>query len=393
MTYSGHVSGRGTKSGVSWGYVIEVGGDLATGRRARKTRRGFTTKREAEAALRGELVELESGSRVDRSLITVGDFLLGEWLSNHARVVRGNTVDSYRSAIECHIVPHIGVMRLQQVGPRDINQLYAILADRGSRSGGPLAPKTIRNAHVVLRRAFGDAVRWGLLRDNPAASASPPSTSVGPKVQDPWQPHEVRAFLSVVEGDEREALWRLAGTTGMRRSEILGIRWSDVNLEAGWLAITQTVVLQRGNPVIGSPKTRRSARRVYLDDRTIAVLADLRSHANETARQLVFAHPDGGPLRPDRVTNQFRRICEQAGLRRIRLHDLRHTWATIALQEGVNPKVVSEQLGHASISITLDTYSHVIPSLQADAVTRVSDAIHSADSPPLPPPSRLRVVS
>jgi len=390
MSFSGRVVHRETTQGISWGYVIELGADPGTGRRVRQVRRGFPTRMEAEAELRRELVDLESGLQVDRSLMTVGDYLLGEWLPAHAQQIRGNTLDSYRSAISCHIAPHIGALRLQQVGPRDLNRLYQTLGESGSQSGGPLSPKTIRNAHVVLRRAFEDAVRWGLLRRNPVAAASPPSNGGRGRVPDPWQRHELLRFLRYVEGTPHEALWFVAGTTGMRRSEILGLRWMDVDLASGRLSVVQTVVLVKGSPQLGRPKTKRSARRVHLDERTVAALGRLRSREGEVAPDdaLIFTR-DGRPLRPDWVTNRFRRLCQEAGLRRVRLHDLRHAWATLALEEGINPKIVSDQLGHADVSITLDTYSHVLPSLQAEAVARVSDAIWQADHPSLP---NLRIV-
>ncbi|MEE9298696.1 MAG: site-specific integrase [Acidimicrobiia bacterium] len=385
---------RTTKSGDSWCHVIELGPDPSTGTRRRRTRRGFPSKKEAQSALRRELTELESGAHVDRTAMTVAEYLVGEWLPAHSQQVRPNTLESYRSAIERHIIPRIGAIRLQHLGPRDINRLYAALAEGGSEAGEPLAPKTIRNAHVVLRRALEDAVKWELIRRNPAAAASPPTASRRPPVPDPWRRHEVRTFLESVTGDELEGLWVLAATTGMRRSELLGLRWSDVDLERGRLSVVQTVVPVRGKPEVGPPKTKRSARLVHLDATATEALIGRRRrlpvHLPEDA--FVFARSDGSALRHGTVTNRFQRLRERAGLRHIRLHDLRHTWATLALEAGINPKVVSEQLGHVNVSITLDTYSHVIPVLQADAVDRVAEAIYNAeDNQPSEPP-RLQIV-
>ena len=394
MSLSGHVDSRPTRAGVSWYYVIELGRDPSTGRRSRRTARGFDSKKEAEAALRRELTELESGAHVDRSAVTVAEFLMGEWLPARSQQIRPNTLEAYRSAIERHIVPHIGAIRLQQLSPRDVNRLYALLAERGSQTGGPLALKTVRNTHGVLLRAMNDAVRWELIRRNPAAAASPPSSARRPSVPDPWRRHEVRAFLESVAGDEWEALWVLAATTGMRRSEVLGLRWSDVDLERGRLSVLQTVVPVRGMPKVGAPKTKRSARLVHLDATATEALRARRQRlpVDLPDDALVFARPDGSALRPGTVTNRFQRLRQRAGLRHIRLHDLRHTWATLALEAGINPKVVSEQLGHANISITLDTYSHVIPALQADAVDRVAEAIYNAEDDQPVEPRRLRAV-
>ena len=396
MTFSGHVSKRTTKSGDSWGFRIELGPHPTTGRRRRRTRWGFSSEKEAERAYHRELTELESGARIDPTTMTVAEYLVAEWTPAHAQKIRLNTLASYRSAIAHHLVPHIGAIRLQDLGPRDINRLYEILAERGSQTGGPLSAKTIRNAHVVLRRALEDAVKWEIIRRNPASVATPPAATRRPQVPGPWRGHEVRAFLESVRGDEFEALWVLAATTGMRRSEILGLRHSDINLAAGRLSVLQTVVLVSGQPTIGQPKTKRSARRVHLTGRAVEALkpymAAQAGGEPEPGSRLVFTRSEGQPLRPGWVTARFTQLSRRAGLRHIRFHDLRHTFATIALETGINPKVVSEQLGHANISITLDTYSHVIPALQADAVDRVADAIYNAEDDGPAEPPRLQIV-
>ena len=383
VSFSGHVSKRTTKSGDSWGFRIELGPNPLTGRRRRRTRWGFSSEKEAERAFHIELTELESGASIDPTTMTIAEYLVGEWLPAHAQKIRLNTLASYRSAIEHHLVPHIGAIRLQNLGPRDINRLYEILAERGSQTGGPLSPKTIRNAHAVLRRALEDATKWEMIRRNPASVASPPAATRRPQVPGPWRGHEVRTFLESVRGGEFEALWILAATTGMRRSELLGLRHSDINLAAARLSVLQTVVLVNGQPTIGQPKTKRSARRVHLTGRAVEALEEhmtLQSRGEpEPGSRLVFARSEGQPLRPGWVTVRFTKLSLMAGLRHIRFHDLRHTWATLALEAGINVKVVSEQLGHANVSITLDTYSHVLPNIQADAVDRVADAIYNSD--------------
>jgi integrase len=180
------------------------------------------------------------------------------------------------------------------------------------------------------------------------------------------------------------AAWRLAALTGMRRGEVLGLRWADLDLDEGWLAVCQTLVVVDNQICVSQPKTARGRRRIALDPVTISAL---RGHRRAQAAErlvagpgwsdtgLLFTHEDGRPLHPEYVRRLFDRHLRRVGLPRIRLHDLRHTHATLALQAGVHPKVVSERLGHTTVAITLDVYSHAIPALQQDAATTVADLL------------------
>ena len=195
-----------------------------------------------------------------------------------------------------------------------------------------------------------------------------------------WSPSEVRTFLAHVDADRLAAMWRLFVATGMRRGEVAGLRWIDVDLDAARLAVRSTRVLVYSEVQVTEPKTRRSRRVVALDPGTVtALVRHLEAQDLERRRAAavwedtgyVFVREDGRPLDPDRISHLFGVVSSCAGLPKIRLHDLRHTAATLALGAGVHPKIVSERLGHASIAITLDTYSHVLPSMQEDAATRV----------------------
>lgn len=226
----------------------------------------------------------------------------------------------------------------------------------------------MRYLHAIVHKALDDALRWGLVARNVADAASPPSHSAA-KAPPPatWSAAELRAFLESVAGTRLEPLWRVYATTGLRRSEGLRIRWPDVDLEAASLAV----------PVSKSGRGRQ----VALDADTVTAL---RAHRKRQAAErlawgpayadggYVFCREDGVAYSPDYVTRAFREAVKRAGLPRIRLHDLRHTWASLALAAGVNPKVVSERLGHATVSFTLDTYSHVMPGLQEDAAAKVA---------------------
>ncbi|MGD0121711.1 MAG: site-specific integrase [Candidatus Limnocylindrales bacterium] len=199
-----------------------------------------------------------------------------------------------------------------------------------------------------------------------------------------WTGRQVAGFLDFVGSDRLFCLWRVAFFTGMRRGELLGLRWRDVDLDGAALSIQQTYIRGAEGLGYGAPKTAKGRRRITLDAETVGILraqkraqATLRIRAGSIWKDndLVFAREDGSPIDPDVVSTQFYRLTARAGLPRIRLHDIRHTHATLLLMAGVHPKVVSERLGHSSILITLDTYSHVLPGLQEDAVDRFAAVV------------------
>jgi integrase len=204
-----------------------------------------------------------------------------------------------------------------------------------------------------------------------------------------WTAQEARRFLQGIKDDPLRALWTLALTTGMRRGELLGLKWTDVDLESARLSVRRSLAVVDGGPVESEPKTRRGRRSISLDESTVALL---RQHRAEQAAQrlalgkpftggeYIFVSPDGHPIHPDTVTKRSQVLARRAKLPRIRFHDLRHTHATLALQAGVHPKVVSERLGHASTVITLDTYSHAVPALEEEAAARIASLLSGGAS-------------
>jgi integrase len=234
--------------------------------------------------------------------------------------------------------------------------------------------RTVNYIHTILHRAFKDAVRWGRLVRNPADAADPPRAGQKSDGVHAWDASALRQFLDASRAaeDRHHALWVLLATTGMRRGEALGLRWSDVDLDAGRARIVQT----RNVVSVGEPKTARGRRPISLDQATIAVL---RSHRRRMLQErllvgpdfddlgLVFHQPDGSWLRPDAVSEVFLRRVRRSGLPRLTLKGLRHTWATLALEQGIHPRVVQERLGHSTIAITLGIYSHVTPTLHDEA--------------------------
>lgn len=343
---------------------------------------GFKTKTGAQAAYRKLLHSVDEGTFVEPDRQTVADFLQ-EWLDAIATRVRESTLSSYRDVVAWYVSPRIGHVRLQELSSAALNVLYAELLASGRKNDGGLSPRTVRYAHTIIRKALSDAVRWNRVPRNVADQADPPRSGRSGEMKT-WTAAELRAFLNSVEVNRLYAAWLLMATTGMRRGEVLGLRWSDVNLDQGTASVQQTLSSVGYKLVFSSPKTKSSRRSVPLEPLTIAAL---RAHRKAQLEErvawgpayqptdLVFAREDGAPVHPDRFSKVFGAHIKAADLSSIRVHDLRHTYATLALGAGVHPKVVSEILGHSSITITLDTYSHVVPSMKEDATARVAGLI------------------
>ncbi len=368
------MTGTIIKRGNKWTVVVDAGRDPATGKRIRRWHSGYPTKKEAQSARTEILAQLQTGTYVPPSKITLAEYLLDQWLPAKAATIRPNTQATYRTYATAHILPTMGARRLQQITGAEITSLYHELLER-------LSPKTVRNVHGVLHRAMADAVRWDLLTRNPADAADPPS--VKPPEILVWDRKEIRRFLAEVERHRMYAAWVLAASTGARRSELLGLRWRNVNLDEGRLAIADTLVLVGNEPVLrtAETKTARSRRVISLDRGSVDALRahrrcqlEERMKAGEVYvdRDLVFCDELGGPYNPTTFTRQTRAQAKAADLPWIGLHGLRHSWATMALSSGVHPKIVQERLGHSSISITLDRYSHVVEGMDRDAAETVA---------------------
>ncbi len=360
--------------------------DPSTGKRRWATKGGFPTKKSARTALNAALTDADNGRVVRRSKVDLGEYLDG-WLDGVEMDVKPTTAAGYRRAVRT-LTQRLGQVRIQDLTPLEVERMYRSLIKDG------LASKTVRNTHGVLRRALADAERLGLIVRNPAATARPPS--VERKEQTTWTPQELNTFFESTRGHRLFASFVLSATTGVRRGELLGLRWREVDLDAGRLAIVRTITTVDGHPIEASTKTNRSRRRISLDAVTVEVLRSHRQRQEAERRiagslwqdtDLVFTREDGSALHPDRYTRLFSRLVRAAGVPKIRLHDLRHTHATLALEAGVHPKVVSERLGHATVGITLDLYSHVSPTLDEAAAETIAAMLvvpnHAPSSPVL----------
>jgi integrase len=303
-----------------------------------------------------------------------------EWLELCAvRGLRDSTIESYRTTLRLHVDAALQETPVSDITRGDLNDLYRRLLRSGRRDRrGGLSPRTVRYLHAVLSRCFSDAVRAGYLRANPAATADPPSPRAARShAFTVWSPTELASFLAAARDDPLYPAFHLAATTGLRRSELLGLRWCDIDFAAGEVHVVQAVVEVAHVPRITPPKTAKSRRLVAIDKATALILAEFRAEAERAqpdldAQTLAFTTPDGDPIHPALFSYYFQRRLRLSGARRIRFHDLRHTHATHALQAGVHPKVVSERLGHSSILTTLDIYSHVLPSMQREAAEAVA---------------------
>ena len=377
------MKGSVKKRGKSWCYVVDLP-RRADGKRNQKIKSGFRTRKEAEAALATTMTEANKGEYIEPSRMTVKDYLT-KWLEDSVKHNnKKSTLVNYKYLLETHVFEEIGEIELGSLQPRHLQQLYSDKLQNGRVDGeGGLSATTVRRIHAVLRKALSTAVKWQLIRLNPADAVDAPKQSR--KEMKCLTKEDVETFLEAVQSDTYKVLYLVAIMTGMRRGEILGLRWQDVDLDNGQASIRQSyIALHDGSMHLDTTKTKGSERTVALPN---SVVQALRKHkVLQAAHQLklgpaykdhdlVFASEMGTPINASNLNRNFKQTLKKAGLPNIRPHDLRHTHATLMLQEGVHPKIVSERLGHSSIQITLDTYSHVLPNLQSEAAQKLDKAL------------------
>ena len=335
------------------------------------------TKKEAEKVLRERLTSIDNGLYIDKSKETVSQFM-SRWMETYvATNVTLRTAYGYQGQIKRYIDPTIGSVTLQLLTTGQIQKVYADMLGRG------LSNTTVVHLHRVLREALGHAVKWGIIARNVAEAASPPRPEQ--KQMPMWDVPTIIDFLELSHGTRFGHIHEFAVLTGLRRSEICGLKWESVDLEAGSLSVVATLQRIKGHGLVtGTPKTKRSRRTVDLAPETIDLLRTIRG--GQMAQQLeygsvwqntgyVFTDIDGSPLAPDMVTKDFCGLVREHGLPQLTFHGLRHAFATLGLKAGISPKVVSEALGHSNIGITLDTYSHVLPNMQTELSKAVANLL------------------
>jgi integrase len=345
------------------------------------TRKSFYAKTRQEAArcLAKATRDRDQGLPITGERQTVAQFL-SSWLETIKPTVGVGTWKRYEEIVRLHLIPSLGSHSLAKLSPQSVQALYA------AKLGAGLSTTTVHHIHAALHLALESAVSLDLVARNVSERVTVPK--MHRHEMEVLSPEQSRTLLSAISGDELEALYMLALTTGMRQGELLALKWRDIDLDAGWLRIHATVRKLHGAFIYAPPKTKRSRRGVAL---TAMAVESLKLHRVRQAKakalvgpawqqnDLVFADAVGGPLEGRYVLRHyFRPLLQRAGLPLIRFHDLRHTTATLLLAQGVHPKVVSEMLGHTTIGITLDTYSHVLPQMQREAASTL-DRLLSRD--------------
>ena len=337
-------------------------------------------KKDAERVLRERLASIENGGYVAKDKETVAQYMQ-RWLQTYAATnTTIRTQEGYKGNVDRYIVPSIGGIVLQNLTGRHIQTMYGQMLDRG------LSARTALHVHRVLREALGHGVKWGILTRNVADATTPPRPDN--RQADMWDAETIDQFLVAAEGGRFRSVYHLAVLTGMRRSELAGLKWDHVDLVNGRLSVIATLQRIIGQGLVaGQPKTPRSRRSIALASDAIELLHSLRGRQIEQRLDFgelwmnsgyVFTQEGGKPINPPSVSKDFASIVRKAELPHLTFHGLRHAHATLALTAGINPKIVSERLGHSNIAVTMDTYSHVLPGMQEAAAQAVEDLLARA---------------
>jgi len=426
----------------TWAYRITGEPETVSGRRIRPYKGGFDTEEEAWRAGVDAKKRLESGRTPHAKNIQVGEYFQ-EWLETVRSNLKDTTAQSYSDMITAYISPAMGARWLGDLKVPTLNAFYRELRDSGRRKGdsnwrmysywlehqsdrdgfGPkprdmatacattldaarqaarryrrgrvpnihnpgLSPKSLKNIHVMIHKALGDAVAWGYLLANPAAQAVvPQSRRRQRQTHAIWNVEELGRWLTVALDDRFAGMWLLAATSGMRRSELAGVRRETLDLAGGRLHIEDTRVVVNGQARASDGKSSAGRRDISLDSFTCQEMAKLLILLDEERRAfgpgypsqgLLMVNETGRPLHPDTITARFNRLVDRAGVKRIRLHDVRHTYATLALDTGVDPKTLSDRIGHANMSVTLQIYGHRSHGRDQAMAQNLGDLIQSA---------------
>lgn len=367
-----------------WCTSIDLG--FVNGKRKRKVIYGKTRKDVAEKLKALQREQLQ-GVNLAAEPLTLSAFL-DRWLAEVVAVRnRPRTHASYSDTVRLYIKPHLGATLLAKLAPEQVQAMLNALSPQG------LSPRTVAYTRAVLRKALNHALRWGHVQRNVATLVDVPAARR--QAIAPLNQAQARALLKAVHGHRLEALYRLTLSLGLRRGEALGLRWQDIDLERKTLRVAMALQRVKGKLELAPPKTRSSARQLPLPDVLAAALRahqaaqeSERAEAGEAWREhgLVFSTRLGTPTEPHNLVRHFKVALRKAGLpESVRFHDLRHSCATFLIAQGVHPRVVMEILGHSQIGITMDTYAHVLPESQRQAVEGITGLFDAAAEEPTRP--------
>lgn len=372
------------KKSTLWYVVVDIPRD-PDGHRRQKWHGGYTTRMEAEAIRAAIINEINRGHYILPSKLTLAEFVHESWLARLDVEMKHTSRDGYRGVMFNHVLPTLGHVSVQRLQTVQINNLLAKLQESGRVDGqGGLSAATVKTVRTVLTHALGHAYDAGLVGRNVAERAKTPRKPFRAiKDSQVWDAAQIRAFLQAVTGHRLEAAWRVAALTGIRRGELLGLRWRDIDLDRGQIRIRRALVCTRDGVIETTPKNGRE-RAVELDAETVS---SLREHQGRQTLDkdvwdelylddgFVFAQENGLPIYPSSLSEAIHRIAKEAGLPHIRFHDLRHSHASIAVHAGVPITVVSERLGHSSPWFTWKQYGHLGDGVQAEAAETIARAI------------------
>ncbi|BFH66202.1 site-specific integrase [Paenibacillus dendritiformis] len=373
----GHIAKKGNKYYI----VIDMDRDEVTGKRKQKWLSGYDKKREAERALPSILSAFIDGSYVEPTKKTFGE-IMGKWLQDKKTSVKHGTWKSYKWLVETHITPKLGRVQMTKLKPEHLHTFYhETLLQKEKLSVG-----TIKKAHVLIMDALNRAVTWGEISRNVAETVELPQ---GKKAKfEVWNEQQLKIFLETAKNDQYYMAFELAASTGMRQSEILALRRVDVDLRTKTASVRQAYTIAEEGHDFDDTKNDSSIRSIALFANTVLLLkTHFQRQENEMSENklykdsgLVIQTSVGTPLSPRNLMRNYYRILDKitekySDFPKIRFHDLRHTHATLLLKAGIHPKIVQERLGHSSINVTLDTYSHVLPNLQEAVLKNIGDSI------------------
>jgi len=367
----GHIRQKGNHS---WQIQIYTGmGPEGKPRRHFETVHGH--KGDAQKRLNELLVSLEKGIPVPTGRLTVAEHL-HNWLEGYVKTnCSTRTLEGYTAIIECHLIPALGNTQLKHLHPQAIQSYYGKACEK-------LSARTVHHQHRVLSQSLKYAVRQGYLGRNPAELVDPPSPRK--KAMRTLTPGEVEVLLNTAADNHYYPVIYTAVSTGLRQAELLGLRWRDIDLDMLSISVSQVLYKRYGICEFKEPKTSHSRRRVAMTPKLALYLREYRAERESlywqlgqplTLDSLVFGSLEGKPLDPSVLSHDFARVVKRAGLRGVRFHDLRHTFASLMLLRGAKPKVISEALGHASVAFTMDTYSHIIEGMQEDAMALLDEVL------------------